>query len=193
MKSKKALGATNGLFPMLTVLVGASVNGLPNFATVGNVGLLTPKGVVSIGLAASRHTGSGIRDHGTFSINLPPEGLLAETDYCGIVSGADTDKASLFSLFYGETPTAPLIVECPINMVCRVIDTLAFDGTEVFVGEIVETFCDEDVLVHGGLDAEKIKPILFDLNSRSYFGLGKRLGPGWRIGRTLRRPTGPLS
>ena len=38
------------------------------------------------------------------------------TDYCGLYSGRKVDKSRLFEVFYGELKTAPLIMECPVNL-----------------------------------------------------------------------------
>jgi hypothetical protein len=38
---KKKLGAINVLYPTPTILVGAMVNGKPNFITIAHVGIMT--------------------------------------------------------------------------------------------------------------------------------------------------------
>ena len=114
----KPIGTVNALYPMPTTLVGATVNAKPNFLAVAHVGILnhyTPQ-YLSIGLHKSHYSNSGIHDNRTFSICLPSEDLMVETDYCGIMTGKKTDKAALFEIFYGELKTAPMIRQCPVNI-----------------------------------------------------------------------------
>ena len=97
------IGPVNALYPMPTTLVGATVNGKPNFLAVAHVGILN-HGVpqyLSIGLHKVHYSNAGIHENKTFSICLPSEDLMIETDYCGIMTGKNTDKAALFDVFYG--------------------------------------------------------------------------------------------
>ena len=111
---KIELGAQNCLYPMPTTLVGATVEGGPNFVTIAHVGIMD-LGSVSLGMAKAHYTNAGIKENGTFSINLPSADMVKETDYCGLVSGKHVDKAQLFHVFYGNLKTAPMIAECPIS------------------------------------------------------------------------------
>ena len=58
-----------------------------------------------------------------FSVNIPSENPIVETDYVGLVSGKKTDKSDLFEIFNGELENAPMIAQCAINMECRLYDT----------------------------------------------------------------------
>ncbi|GAI29218.1 unnamed protein product, partial [marine sediment metagenome] len=51
MKPKRELGATNALYPTLTILVGAIVNGKPNFVTVAHIGIMSIENLISISLS----------------------------------------------------------------------------------------------------------------------------------------------
>lgn len=184
------LGGLNALYPTPTTLVGAHVNGKPNFLTIAHVGILNygpgaegARELISISLSKQHYTPQGIRENRAFSVNLPSEALIRETDYCGVVSGAKEDKASLFTIFYGTLPAAPMIEECPVCMECWVVDTYEITGYDVFIGEIVETYAHEGALTDGRPDLAKIRPLLFDMNSRKYWGLNPEpLGDCWRIG-----------
>jgi len=108
------------------------------------------------------------------------------TDYCGLVSGKKVDKSKLFDVFYGKLKTAPMIRECPINMECRLIQTVDFPKHDVFIGEIVETYVDEEYLTDGIVDFAKVQPILFVMNDTSYWKLGQRLANAWDIGKSFK-------
>ena len=151
---KKKLGALNGLYPVPTTLVGATVNGKPNFITIAHVGIMTyqPPICISLSMAKVHYTNAGIRKNETFSVNLPSEALVRETDYCGLVSGKNTDKEALFNVFYGQLETAPMIESCLLNMECRLYQTVDFITHDIFIGEVVETYADETILTGGAID-----------------------------------------
>ncbi len=137
-------------------------------------------------MGKGKYTNAGIKENGTFSVNIPSVGMVKETDYCGLVSGKRVDKAELFENFYGKLGTAPMIRECPINMECRLIQTVDFPRHDIFVGEIVETYCDEQCLTDGVVDLSKVRPILFAMNDRGYWKLGERFAQAWSIGKELK-------
>jgi len=175
----------NCLYPLPTTLVGVTVDGKPNFLTIAHVGIVTPT-MVSLGMNKVHFSNAGIREHGVFSINIPSVELLRETDACGLISGSKADKASLFDVFYGELEKAPMIEQCPVNMECRLVQTVDFITHELFVAEIAATHCDEDILDDGSVDFGRIRPLLFVMNDRSYWELGNKLAPAWNVGRELR-------
>jgi flavin reductase (DIM6/NTAB) family NADH-FMN oxidoreductase RutF len=184
MKAK--LGPVLSLYPMPTVVVGALVQGKPNPITIAHVGIMDLESV-SISLHKPHYTNPGIRETGTFSINIPSESQVAETDYCGLVSGRNTDKSKLFDWFYGELKTAPMIGEFPLNMECRLVRTVDFPKHDLFVGEIVQTYCSEECMTDGVIDFSKIRPILFVMHDKSYWKLGDRFAGAWSIGKALKR------
>ena len=187
---KKDLGAVNALYPSLTTIVGAVVDGRPNFLAVAHVGILNhgqPQ-YLSFGIHKSHHTNQGIREHGQFSVNIPGESLMIETDYVGIVTGKNTDKSGVFELFYGELGHAPLIAGCPVCMELSLHSVLDFKSHDVFVGEIVKTWADQAVLTDKGkVDPAKVRPLLFDMGTLSYYGLGEALGACWNVGKKLKK------
>ena len=182
---KAQLGAKNCLYPMLTVLAGANVNGKPNYITIAHVGIMD-LGSVSLGMNKAHYTNAGIKENGTFSVNIPSVEMVKETDYCGLVSGRDVDKAELFTSFYGKLQTAPMISQCPINMECRLIETVDFPEHDIFIGKIVETYCEEQCLTQGVVDIAKVRPILFVASDKNYWRLGEQFARAWNIGKELK-------
>jgi flavin reductase (DIM6/NTAB) family NADH-FMN oxidoreductase RutF len=180
------LGPRNALYPTPTTLVGALVNGKPNFITIAHIGIMTLKHI-SLGVHKSHYTNAGIKENGVFSVCLPPEALMVETDYCGIMTGKKTDKAALFDIFYGELEKAPMIRECPVCMECRLDRIVDFESHDVFVGEVVQTHADPAVLTDGKVDIAKVKPLLFDMASMRYWTLGPSVGNCWSAGKKLKR------
>jgi len=183
---KVALGPKNCLYPILTTLVGANVNGKPNYITIAHVGIMDFMSI-SLGMGKIHYTNAGIKENGCFSVNIPSVAMVKETDYCGIVSGKKTDKAKLFDNFYGKLKTAPMIKQCPINMECRLNEIIDFPRHDIFIGEVAATYCDEAVMTDGVVDFAKVRPILFVMNDKSYWKLGERLAKAWDVGKALKK------
>jgi flavin reductase (DIM6/NTAB) family NADH-FMN oxidoreductase RutF len=182
---KIEVGPRNFMYPMPTTLVGAIVAGKPNYITIAHVGVMK-YATLSVSLHKRHHTNAGIKESGTFSVNLPSARMVKETDYCGLVSGQDVDKAALFETFYGKLKTAPMIRECPVNMECKVIQTLDLGTHEIFIGDIVETYCSEECLTPGkGEDLTRVDPILFSMSGARYFRLGEQFALAWNAGKEL--------
>lgn len=185
----KPIGTVNALYPMPTTLVGTTVDGKPNFLAVAHVGILnhgTPQ-YLSIGLGKAHYSNAGIHENQTFSICMPSEDLIVETDYCGIMTGKKTDKAALFDVFFGELKTAPMIRQCPVNMELKLHDVLDFTSHDIFIGELVQTHADESVLTEGKIDVAKLRPLMFDMASVKYWRLGPAVGNCWSVGKSLKK------
>jgi len=190
---KKKLGPVNALYPSLTTILGAVVGGKTNFITIAHVGIMnhgTPQ-YVTFGLSKAHYTNQGVIEHKEFSVNIPGEDLMVETDYAGLVSGRNTDKSGLFETFKGELEYAPLIKACPVCMECRLHETLDFKTHDIFVGEIVATYADEAVLTETGrIDPLLARPLLFDMATVKYYAVGRELGGCWNAGKAMKRAGG---
>ena len=128
-----------------------------------------------------------IKEKGTFSINIPSEDMVEETDYCGIFSGKEVDKSTIFEIFYGEMKTAPMVSQALINMECKLYKIIDFPAHDLFIGEIVETYCDEKILTNNAVDLSKVKPVLFDMHKKEYCKLGEPFAKSWNIGKKLKK------
>lgn len=183
---KVTLGAVPLIYPVPIILAGTLVEGVPNFTTLGDVGLIGIRPpLVVISSHVAHHTNKGILAHGTFSINMPSTALLAEVDFCGQVSGRDMDKSALFDVFYGELETAPLIQQCPVNIECRVVKEFCIEHRQVFVGQVVQTHASAEFVTTqpGGTQriaaATDLDPILYALDNR-YYRVGDIIGTGYQ-------------
>jgi len=181
---KITLGAHPYIYPMPTVIVGTLINGYPNFITISYVGIVQHKPpMVSVTLIDSHLTNEGIKATKTFSINIPNTSMLAVTDFVGMHSGDSVDKAALFSIFYGELKNAPMIRETPLNIECKLIDSINLNnGSEIYLGEIVQTYSSRKYIRRGYPYMKSLDPILFSINSNSYYNVGRRIGRAWKSG-----------
>jgi flavin reductase (DIM6/NTAB) family NADH-FMN oxidoreductase RutF len=185
MTKKIELGPNNSLFPMPTVVVGANVNGKPNYLTIAWCGIMggSPP-LISVALRRSRFSSPGIKENQSFSVNIPSTDLVKQADYVGIVSGHKADKSGIFKTFYGKLETAPMIEECRINLECKLFQILDFGHShEIFVGEIVQVYADEDCLTDGNPDISKIDPIIFSTGDHNYWKVGERVASAFSVGK----------
>lgn len=98
---KKDLGNVLALYPTPLTVVGAVVNGKPNWVLVGHVGIMGHDRIM-VSLAKSHYTNQGIRDTRVLSVNIVDEAMLPKADYVGCVSGNKTDKSQVFAYSMGQ-------------------------------------------------------------------------------------------
>jgi flavin reductase (DIM6/NTAB) family NADH-FMN oxidoreductase RutF len=164
-------------------LVGANVEGKPNFQAIAWFNILDyDPYLIGVSSERSHYTNKGIKENKTFSVNIPTSNMASVTDYCGLHSGAEVDKSKIFDVFYGELHTAPMISEMPINVECKLVQTIESHHADFFIGEIVGVFVEEKHLVNDKPDLNSIDPLLYEDSSGSYWSLGKLLGKAFEIG-----------
>jgi len=167
---------SNLMSPLPVALVGAMVDGRPNYLVIGYISPFNFGRHIFFSLFKKRYTRIGIHENRTFSVNIPSEDLLAETNICGSRSGRDLDKSALFDTFFGELATAPMIRQCPIAIECEVTEVLDYDQNEGIIGRVVKSYVDPGCLTDGKLDMRKVHPILWATGGDyNYYRLGERL------------------
>jgi flavin reductase (DIM6/NTAB) family NADH-FMN oxidoreductase RutF len=179
---KVTLGPMPYMSVMPTLLVGADVKGKPNYMTAAwaMVACMAPP-MVCVAINKSRYTASGIEENKTFSLNVPSENKIVETDHCGLVSGANEDKSVVFRSFYGKLTNAPMAEECPVNIECKLFQSVDCGSHLLYIGEVIEIHADKGCLTDGKPDIEKINPVVY--GQLTYFGVGNRVGRAFSIGK----------
>jgi len=166
------------------VLVGAKCQGKVNFCTVAWATMIDDEPpMMAVVMGKDRCTKEGIKENGTFSINLPSASSVAATDYCGLHSGNKVDKSMVFDVFFGKTLTAPMARECPINVELTLDDIIEFEGTDMVVGEVEEVYVDEECLTSGRPDMEKLQLLLYLSSGGPYFVKGRTVAEAFKAGR----------
>ncbi len=167
------------------VIAGMIVDGKPNFITLGNYGGISPRPVplVYISVNKRHYSNAGIKQHGYFSVNWPSKNQVVKTDYVGLVSGREVDKSNVFKVFYGSVDKAPLIEECPVNIVCKLVQTVDLPTQEIFIGEVIETFVDKNCCEENKPVLSKVNPLL--LGGGAYWDLGKKVGDAFKDGKVM--------
>ncbi|MBM3167016.1 MAG: flavin reductase family protein [Chloroflexi bacterium] len=188
--SKLLLGASTLVYPMPAFLVGANVDGKPNFMTVAWGGIANGEPpMVSVAIRHTRHTLKGVAENKAFSVNVPSADMVKETDYCGITPGSRVDKVKVcgFEVFYGKLKTAPLIEQCPVNLECSVAHMMDLGSHMLILGKIEETYVSEGCLTDGKPDVNKIKPFGYTMTpDNQYRPLGETLARAFNVGKELR-------
>lgn len=182
--AKVRLTTQTFIYPMPVVIVGALVDGRPDFLPVAWV-TRTNAQPPRLGVALGKHhaTNRGIREHGQFGVSVPSIELIRAVDYAGLVSGARVDKSRLFETFAGELEFAPLVKACPLALECRVVQMVEQPTSDFFFADIVSVWAEEIVLTDGRPDIELLRPFTLTMPDNSYWGVGGYVGKAWEIGK----------
>ncbi|MBT9779656.1 flavin reductase family protein [Clostridium sp. MCC353] len=179
---KKDIGKSIALYPTPLAVVGAMVDGKPNWVLVGHLGIIGHDHLM-LSLAAPHYTNKGIKANGVLSVNLVDEDMLKKADYVGCVSGSKEDKSEVFAYHIGEKG-APVIDEAPLSMECTVEDIYETKGFESFIVTIDYTLAEEALLNGDGkIDYTKLKPVLFEMPTYSYLRTGDVIGKCMTLGK----------
>ena len=169
----------NMLYPVPAVLVTVSdKQGNPNIFTVAWTGTVcSDPPMVSISVRPSRYSHQMIEETGEFVINLTTRELAFATDYCGVKSGKDTDKIKdmHLNLVPADEVKAPLLKESPVNIECRVKQTLRLGTHDMYLADVVAVHADEGYMDEKGrFMLEKADLIAY--SHGTYYTLGEKLG-----------------
>jgi flavin reductase (DIM6/NTAB) family NADH-FMN oxidoreductase RutF len=168
-------------------ILGSHIAGRVNFMALGWLTRANFKPpMIGICVNKGNMTCDGILEKKEFSINVPSTDMVAITDYCGLVSAKKTDKSGLFKVFYGQLKHAPLITDCPINVECKVAESVELPTNYFFIGEVVGVYTEEHFLTKGALDPEKVKPFVLSMPDNRFWGLGECVGKAWHEGKDLK-------
>ena len=174
-------------YPLPITLVGAITDGKPNFLTIAFFAILSHSPpIVSVSLYKNHHTVRGIKESEAFSVNIPSVNMVKITDYCGIVSGRKVDKSNLFKSFYGQLNTAPMIEECPLNLECKLIRIIKSENNLIFLGEVVSTYANEEVLSDGVPAIHAINPLVLFGSVYHSWKFGPEIATAYQIGKKLK-------
>lgn len=189
---KVSLGAKPLALPTPAWLVGTyDAAGKPNIATVAWCGVCcTDPPSVAVSLRKARHSHDAIVARGAFTVSVPSESFVRETDYAGIVSGRAADKFAAAGLtpVRSDQVDAPYVDEFPLVLECRLTQTIEVGVHIQFIGEIVNVRADEAVLDAGGLpDMLKVRPIVYDPGAKIYYGVGDAIGKAFAIGNEVKK------
>jgi len=171
-------------FPMPVVLIGTEVNGKANFFTVAWV-MKFDYAPAKIGFISGKehYSNQGIIKNKTFSVNLPSQKQVKQTDYCGIYSGKKTDKSKVFEIEQGSLKGTPMIKGAPVCLECRLEKTIDVDGDYLFVGKVINAYGEKSCFTKCKPNMNKIAPFMYTSPDNQYWSLGKPIAKAWDIGK----------
>jgi flavin reductase (DIM6/NTAB) family NADH-FMN oxidoreductase RutF len=181
---KKSIGPRTMAFPTPVWVVGTyDQDGKPNAMTAAWASICCSKPpAIGVSLRKATYSYGNIVQHQAFTISVPSEAHVREADYLGMATGKEVNKfaATRLTPVASTLVDAPFVAEFPLVLECRLIHTLEIGLHTLFIG------ADENVLGEKGFpDIEKVRPIVFGPEIRTYHGIGKFLGQAFAIGRDL--------
>jgi len=179
--NKETLPVGTVLFPLPVVMVSCgSLEKDANIITIAWTGTVCSEPpMIAVGVRPERHSHSLIKESGEFVVNVPDINTIDATELCGVLSGRDVDKFAKAGLTAGKGKkvSAPIIQECPLNIECKVVETISLGSHDLFIGEVVAVQGSPEIIVENNkLDIAKIVPIV-------YAG-----GEYWTLGHKVERP-----
>jgi flavin reductase (DIM6/NTAB) family NADH-FMN oxidoreductase RutF len=151
--TKKALG------PFFPVIVGSYINNKANYLAVGAWGAVDMIPTLFVAIKKTHYSTRGIEDSGYYSINIPTKKLACELDFCGIFSGENVDKTKLFDYKNEYSEKAPVINDCPLTYLCKVIRKEESNDFDLFFGQIENILVDDELISNGNVLVDKLNPI----------------------------------
>jgi flavin reductase (DIM6/NTAB) family NADH-FMN oxidoreductase RutF len=138
------------MWPMRHFLITCgTLNGVSNIIAVSFC-MPVSKEPPLIACAVGKFTHSNvlIEEQQEFVVNVPTKELETKIYYCGYVSGFKKDKFKEVGLTKepAQKVKAPIIKECVAHMECRVTQKIETGDKNLFIGEVVEAYADEDIV-----------------------------------------------
>ena len=171
------------VYPMPVFIIGTyGKDGIPN-AMNAAWGGISEENEITICVSAEHKTTENFTARGAFTVSMATADFVNECDYVGIVSGNKVeDKLGKcgFTTVKSELVDAPIIVELPMCLECRV---KSYDPDSCrLVGEIVNVSAEESVLTDGKIDPDKLRPITYDSANHTYRVIGEVVGKAFSDG-----------
>lgn len=137
------------LYPVPVVLISCGVGQQANLFSLNRIASCNAEPpMISISVRPGRASHSLIDEMGEFVVNIPWPEMELVSDFVGTTSARQTKKwvESGLNWAAGQHVQAPLIVECPVNLECRVRERLRLPSHTLFVAEVLALHADPAVL-----------------------------------------------
>ena len=184
---RKNFGSKPILYPQPVFIIGSYDENYVPDAMNAAWGGISEENEISICLSENHKTVKNILARGSFTVSMATEEQVVACDYVGIVSANDVpnklEKAG-FHTIKSDFVDAPLIVELPMSIECKLI---SYDQKSCrMVGKIINVCADESILTEGKIDPMKLRPITYDGMNHEYYVLGKKVGNAFKDGTILK-------
>ncbi len=185
---KKKIKATAPIFPMPVLMIATyNDDGTVNVMNAA-WSTIVDRNVIGINIGESKKTVENIKKRGGFTVSIADAKHVVEADYFGIESGHNvSDKLGRAGMTAtkSELIDAPIINEFPICMECEFVEFQDNEYGIGVIGKIISTSAEEEFIVDGVVDMQRVDAIAYDSYSHGYFTMGKRIADGFSIGKQL--------
>lgn len=137
-----------------------------------------------VSIRPERHSYGIIKENMEFVLNLTNEDLARATDWCGVKSGCDFNKFQEMHLTpqKGEKVSAPIIVESPLSIECRVKEIVKLGSHDMFIAEVLNVQADERYIDPETQAFDLAKARLIAYSHGHYYKIGEEIGRfGWTV------------
>lgn len=174
------------IYPLPAILVSCGADETEyNMLTVSWVGTVcTNPAMCYVSVRPERHSHPIIKRTGEFVLNLTNEDMAFATDWCGVKSGKDFNKFAEMHLTprKGEQVSAPIIVESPLSIECRVKQIMPLGSHDMFIAEVVNVQADSRYIDSETGEFKLSEAKLITYSHGHYYKLGEEIGKfGWSV------------
>lgn len=186
---KKNISGRTAVAPVPVLIVGSyDANGTPdamNAAWGGQCGY----NEIVLNLSTNHKTTENIRLTNAFTVSVGTVDTMLLSDYVGLVSGHKENKLEKLGLTYSKSTfvNAPVIDIFPLTLECEVLTINNELGETRIVGRVVNMQAEENILDENGhIDYDKVRPIYYDSEPRSYREIAGIIGKAFHDGAKLK-------
>ena len=175
MSKKIQLKTNTTLYPVPVVLVTCGAGDDTNVFSLNRISSCNAEPpMIAISIRPARASHDMIDQQGEFVVNIPSPDMEIVSDFVGTTTIRETNKWAETGLARLEATSVqpPLLAQCPVNIECRVTETLRLPSHTLFVAEVLALHADKEIL---------------DDHSEVDFGLA-RGGLPYRSGAVRERP-----
>lgn len=145
---------------------------------------------VALNISSNHKTTENLWKQKAFTLSIATVDTLKIADYFGVVSGKKVNKIEQAGVKVSKAMVvnAPVLEAFSLTMECVVQSmTDNGDGGIRVVAKVVRTIASEPVIdVEGKVDYSKLRPIMFDSETNSYYEIGDKAGKAFHDGLALR-------
>ncbi len=174
------------LYPLPAVLVSCGADESEyNVMTASWVGTIcSDPAMCYVSIRPERYSYGIIKRTGEFVLNLTNEELAFATDWCGVRSGKNCNKFAEMHLTpqRGEKVAAPIILESPLSIECKVKQILPLGSHDMFIAEVVNVQADNRFIDAKTGEFRLADAKLIAYSHGHYHKLGDEIGHfGWSV------------
>ena len=185
----KNLGVQPYLFPMPTYMIGTYNEDDTVDVMMMAWGGICAEDMVALNLEAEHKTVANLETRKAFTLAVPGNDTLRESDFFGIATSnkmVDKFERSGLHAIKSENVDAPIITEYPLTLECEVVEMQTQPYGLRVLGKTINVVADEKVLDENGkIDAGKLHAFAFDQMQNGYYAIGEKIGQAWHSGADL--------